>query len=327
MRYWILLLVLLPLASFHAAFAQSAQVQPILGFAWPTHSIPVSIETSQSNERQAVLNAIRTWNLAQQWFITTYAASHAAPFVFYATNSTFESMVTIKFNQTQTIDYLGWTSTHELHDQQGNFRIVTVSVTIDLTKQDGTAVSDVELQTLATHEMGHALGLDHTNFSPEDLMNPVPKVIFPSTLNLYAVYLLGMVTKVKDLPQQQVALPVNIPYVIASESDLDSVTPPVTQTTSTTSFGMNQLVYAITYGPWLWVGILAVLAGAIVASTRRRRKGSANAESEAEAQIIVREEPITEDKPNQSKKKCRYCGAEARREYLICPRCGMPLYT
>ena len=97
-----------------------------------------------------------------------------------------------------------------MHDQQGNFRIVTVSITIDLTKQDGSAVSDAELQTLATHELGHALGLDHTTFNPDDLMNPVPKVVFPSTLNLYAVYLLSMATNVKDLPQQAVALPANM---------------------------------------------------------------------------------------------------------------------
>lgn len=329
MRPWIFLLALFLLVNFQNVFAQSTQVQPILGFSWPTHSIPVSINAPEPNARQAVLNAMRTWNLAQQWFITTYMASQGAPFVFYETNATLGSMVTVSFNQTQTTEYLGWTSSHELHDQQGNFLQVTVSITIDLTEQGGAVVPDVDLQRLAAHEMGHALGLDdeHTNFIPDDLMNPVPQVIFPSTLNLYAVYLLSTVTNMKNLPQQPVSLPDNIPYILVSQADLDSVTAPVAQTTMTTSFDMNQVLFSIAYGPWLWVGLLAALAAVVVASTSRRQKrGSAKVEPKAEAPVVFRDESVIErgTSPSKPVKTCRYCGAEVRPDRLICDKCGMP---
>jgi len=328
MRPWFLLLVLLlPIVNLQNALAQSVQVQPILGFSWPTHSIPVSINAPEPNARRAILNAMRTWNLAQQWFITTYMASQGAPFVFYETNSTFDSMVNVSFNGTQTMQYLGWTSSDEFHDQQGNFRQVTVGITIDLIKQDGEVVSDLELQRLATHELGHALGLDHTPLNPNDLMYPVPQVVFPSTLNLYAVYLLSEVTNMKDLPQQPVSLPGSIPYVLVSQADLDSVTPPIAQTTTTTSFNMNQLLSTIAYGPWLWIGILVALALVVVASTSRRQKRrSVKLEPKAETSTIFHDQPEIDHAttPQKAVKKCRYCGAEVTPGRFICSKCGMP---
>jgi len=329
-RFWFLpsLMLLLSSAYLHIASAQPVLgVQPFLGFAWPTHSIPVSVKAPESNVRQAVLEAMGTWNLAQEWFATTYMTSRGAPFVFFETNSTYDSMVTVNFNQTQTIDDLGRTDSKEWYDQQENFQKVTVSITLDLTKQDGKVVSDAEMLRLATHELGHALGLDHTTFDPNDLMNHVTEAVFPSTLNLYAVYLLRTVTNAKDLPQQPVSLPNNIPYLVVSQVDLENVTPPVVEST-TTSFGVKQLAYAITYGPWLWIGMLAALAAVVVASISRRHKGGL-ARVDTETQVIFRDEPSAEQAPIESRKvrKCPHCGAEARQGSLICTRCGMPTYS
>lgn len=328
MRLWFLLLILLPIVSLHIALAQSVQVQPIYGFSWPTHNIPVNVETLTPNAAGALSKGIRTWNIAQQWFINTYMAGAGTPFVFYETNSTYDSMVTVVFNQTQTTDDLGVTEWQAFHDKQGNFQRVAVDISIDLTRKDGQVLTNDELQTLATHEFGHALGLDHTTFSATDLMSHVPKVMFPSTLNLYAVYLLSQSVNDKDLPQQPVTLPSNIPYVTLSEPDLDGVTPPVIETT-TTSLGMGQIAQEVVYGPWLWLGILIALASVVVALTvRGRKRGLANLEP-GEAQVIFGEEPVVEDKPIQAKevKKCRYCGGDVSRGNLICPKCGMPTYT
>jgi hypothetical protein len=321
----VLSLALFLLVGFQIAFAQSAQVQPILGFSWPTHSIPVSINAPEPNARQAVSNAMRTWNLAQQWFITAYMAGVGKPVVFYETNSTFDNMVTVAFNQTQTTDDLGVTDWQAFHDKEGNFQKVTVNISIDLTRNDEQMLTDDELQTLATHELGHALGLDHTTFSATDLMNHVPKVMFPSTLNLYAVYLLSQSANNKDLPQQPVSLPSNIPYMTLSETDLDRVVPPVVETT-TTSLGMSQITQQIIYGPWLWLGILVALACVVVASTIRRRKRGLVKLEPGETHVIFRDEPVVEDKPIQPKnvKKCRHCGAEVPPGRLICNKCGMP---
>jgi hypothetical protein len=320
----VLLFLLVP----RTTFAQSAQVQPIMGFAWPSHSIPVSIAASQSAGRQAVLNAMGTWNLAQLWFITSYMAGQGEPFVLYETNVTLDSLITVSFNQTQTTPYLGWTNSHEYHDLQGDFKKVTVSITIDLTNEDGENLTLVELQRLATHELGHALGLDHETFSADDLMWPIPKVMFPSTLNLYTVYLLTESANIKNLPQQSVSLPGNIPYLVASQADLNGVIPPVAETINqATTVIMPQTEYEIAYSPWLWITILVILTSAIVASiTRRREVWTQTKDAPIQRQVILPQKFAVVDQPARPKnvKICRYCGVEVLQQHFICPKCGMP---
>jgi hypothetical protein len=270
---------------------------------------------------------MNTWNLAQQWFVTTYMAGASVPFVLYETNATFDSMVTVTFNQTQSVEDLGETHWYAFHDQQGFFKRVTVTISIDLTRQDGEVLSDPELQTLATHELGHALGLDHTTFNTLDLMNHLPKVMFPSTLNLYAVYLLGQSTNENNLPQQAVTLPENIPYMMVSQADLSTVNPPTVQSATTSSLQLAQLITTMAYGPWPYVGLLIVLAAIVVSFAVRGRRRTAKESDLEEAEVVFHEESIGAPEPITSapvKKKCRYCGAEVRPEDLICGKCGMP---
>jgi hypothetical protein len=267
-----------------------------------------------------------TWNLAQQWFITTYMGRVGTPILFFETNSSSESIVTINFNQTQTIDDLGRTNSQEFHDQQGVFAKVDVEISIDLAWKDGKALTDAELQTLATHELGHALGLDHTTFSTSDLMNHVPTVMFPSTLNLYAVYLLSRSTSVNDLPQQPVTLPGIIPYAMISQAELDSVNIPVVQTVTTSVASISQLISAS--GPWPYLAFLILLAGVVVMLTVRGRRRKTNVYDSKGGQVIFGENQVTQEGPvqtEQTKKTCRHCGAQVPRYDLICRKCGMPV--
>ena len=321
----LLILLLLGIPAVQNVFADSNPTQPVFGFTWPTHSIPVAIDAPHQNARNVVLKAMNTWNLAQQWFIITYMGSAGTPFVFYETNSTVDSMITVTFNQTQTREDLGWTNTHEFHDQQGLFKKVVVRISIDLTWQSGESLSDSELQRLATHELGHALGLDHTTFSTSDLMYHIPKVMAPSTLNLYAVYLLSRATSLSNLPQHPVALPNNIPYEMVSEAELNGVTPPAIQD-STTSSGLAQVLSTISQRLWLFIGIIVVFAGVVVSLVVHVRKAGRKVKHR-EPNLVFSDNPAIQETSmhtDRSKKKCRHCGMEIPREDLICRNCGMP---
>jgi len=196
--------------------AQSSMLQPLEGFAWPSQTIAVNIQTNVStNAKQAVLAAMNTWNLAQRWFIKTYENGVGVPYSFYETNQHPVSGVSVTFNKTQTRDDTGWTSYNYWWNSRGIFTRVAVSISLDLTLRSGRPLSQVELQALATHELGHALGLDHTTFSKTDLMNhyaPGFEVTLPSTLNLYALYLLSKSNSKSNLPASPIMLPAEIPY-------------------------------------------------------------------------------------------------------------------
>ena len=328
-QVFLLFLILLITVEGQSVLAESAPFQPLLGFAWPTHNIPVRFNASLPIAARAVENAIHTWNLAQQWFITTYMAGKGEPLLFYAAppNSSSNNMITITFNQTQSIQDLGRTNSQEFHDQQGEFAKVIVEISIDLAWKNGQLLTDTQLQTLATHELGHALGLDHTTFSTSDLMNQSPTVSFPSTLNLYAVYLLSQLTNINDIPQQPVTLPGIIPYTTISQTDLDVVTPLTLQTT--TSTGLIPLG-AITNGPWLYITLLVILASFIVSLTFRSRRSKVNEYESIQSQVIFREDLPTEKnvvQPELTRKKCKHCGTQVPRVDLICRNCGMPLYS
>lgn len=122
----------------------------------------------------------------------------------------------ISFNQTQTSgDNWGWTSFYWWPDASGQIYKASANVSLVLTFYDGSALTQSQLQALTTHELGHALGLDHTTFSELDLMNhvsPSHSVNLPSTLNLYAVYLLSKTSNMRTQPSTPVPLPSNILY-------------------------------------------------------------------------------------------------------------------
>jgi hypothetical protein len=225
------LLLLLPVFSLSTfAAPQIAYEQPLEGFAWPTREIPVVVEKSPEYARNAVVQAMQSWNLAQTWFSDTYQIPTRS-YRFVEVDRVGQSYVGVFFNQTQTRDDWGYTWYNYWPDSSGVFYEITVSISLDLTLWSGRSLSALELQALTTHEFGHALGLDHTTFSETDLMHhlsPNHVVTAPSTLNLYALSLLSLVTSRDNMPRTPVILAKNIAYETPPESAIPEMqSPPI----------------------------------------------------------------------------------------------------
>ncbi len=179
----------------------------MLGVSWDTHEISVNIPTSPSWAPSAINAAIDDWNNAQLWFIHTYFPNQTgAQFVLKGNPNSSDSQVTIIY-VTDMGQY--WTGNTET-PTSGTVSNETVLVVLSRLQTPKDLVQVVE------HELGHVLGLGHTQIS-SDLMYGAQdaysggELLHPSTLNLYAIYLLGKGCNFSA--EESVTLPSQIPYL------------------------------------------------------------------------------------------------------------------
>jgi hypothetical protein len=246
-------LVLVVFAFNARAVVASAYEQPLWGFAWSSRQVPVVVERSPEYAHDVVLQAMQTWNFAQTWFSNTYQIS-TRPYTFVEVQEPGDSYVKVTFNQTQTTNDWSTTRCHYWWNTDGVFYRVRCNITIDLSVKDGTELSPQQLRTLATAGFGFSLGLLNTVFSQTDLLNWYSvdhNVVVPSTLNLYAVALLSMVTSRNDMPRSPVTLPGGIPYETPSESAITEPGSTVRQTTTslTNSYATTTDQHTVPYTP------------------------------------------------------------------------------
>jgi len=256
------LLVLYALLLVPLADAQTYS-QPMLGISWSTHEISVAIPASPAWASDALKTAMTDWEDAQSWFIQTYfKGQNGAGFYFMPSTNNPQPQLRIEFvNDTGQF----WTGNTEV-PVSGPI----VNETVLLVLRRLATASDV-IQ-VAHHELGHVLGLDHTAYI-QDLMYPAMDAysggapVYPSTVNLYGVFMLG--EECTFSPGQAAVVPSWIPYLEWSP-DIQQTSVNTPQSASSTNPCPPER--ALWTQPWLVFPLAVGLAIVVFVIFNLRRK-------------------------------------------------------
>lgn len=182
------------------SYSSKAQTRPSIelsGYAWNHSRITISI-IPQENEPwwkpyylNATLRAIAQWNEAIQQFSANYTEFSYTSEIHLVPKVTQENVSGFDI-------YIGWIKQCESESTIGETRVRIGSPCIILNSTtclaakapSGHIITEVDMQNIVVHELGHNFGLSHSN-SSEDVMysivNYIETVKPVSTLDLYGV--------------------------------------------------------------------------------------------------------------------------------------------
>jgi len=205
----VLLVSVAMLSSMRTVSSQSiSYVQPLLdsGFDIRVHqTLTVEIPELPLSTRTVILEVLNNWNQAQEWFIASYYPKDTDRIYHLVANSSSnsDSQIAIVY-----VPNTGQSWGGQTQNFGGTSTGYTQRSLIEI--RNDQLYNPFGLRFLLVHELGHALGLGHNNQLSFDLMYPKQAVApYPSTLNLYAVYLLA-----SGKAGGSATLPETIPYII-----------------------------------------------------------------------------------------------------------------
>jgi hypothetical protein len=186
---------------------------------WNRSTIPVEIDTDNQTLHNLAQQALNTWNAALEWFHATYDPNSG----YYKLQVAKNGLVTIAFGT--VYDYINnspaplpCSDCSGVANSEYERGIMTrVKITVSTSSFLGSrAFSEAGILGVIMHELGHALGLGHTQIT-DDLMYKsadsyaTPSYsVYPSTLDLFGIITLAKSSRIPT----RVALPDTIPYTL-----------------------------------------------------------------------------------------------------------------
>lgn len=228
----ILLILSLGFALIELSQAQAQVSLSLERITWD-HSTIRALLTPPANESwwdpsylNATLRAIGQWNHAILDFTSNYtdyaylSKLRVAQTTSYSTSTGFDVYISWTEKSPSSGDEIGYANTSYT---QPSGIIVDSRITLASKTLEGYVLNEFEMQNIALHELGHSLGLSHSNTDkdimyPKITLNPLtPHVEELSTLDLYGVStVFQWMENPSNLPnspgQSSVTLPPSITY-------------------------------------------------------------------------------------------------------------------